>query len=107
MPNHCCGPGRLAARIVTEADLLDKAAHGRELPRRLALLSDLLANRDPSWRVKAAGQAAGDLMTRRVITVEPADDVHTAALRMIEGRVTRRPVVDDGRVVGVIARHDV
>ena len=93
--------------IVTEADLLDKEAYGPQPRRHLALVSDLLANRDPSWRVKAAGQTAHDLMTKRVVTVGPRDDVRNAARLMMEARVTRLPVIDEDRVVGVIARQDV
>lgn len=98
--------GRLLG-IVTQADLLDKEAYGPRPRHPLALVADLVANRDPSWRVKAAGQTAADLMTRRVLTATPRDDVRHAAYRMMDARVTRLPVVDDGRVVGVIARQDV
>ena len=100
------GEDRLVG-IITEADLLDKEAYGPQPHRPLSLLSDLLANRDPSWRVKAAGQTAGDVMTKRVLTAKPGDDVRHAAHTMMEARVTRLPVVENGVVVGVIARHDV
>jgi CBS domain-containing protein len=100
------GEGRLLG-VVTQADLLDKQAYGPQPRRPLSLLSDLLANRDPSWRVKAVAQSAGDLMTERVVTARPGDDVRHAAHKMMEARVTRLPVVDGDRVVGVLARHDV
>lgn len=98
--------GRLLG-VVTQADLLDKQAYGPQPGRPLSLLWDLLANRDPAWRVKAVAQTAGDLMSERVVTARPGDDLRHAARRMVEARVTRLPVVDGDRVVGVLSRHDV
>lgn len=48
----------------------------------------------------------GEVMTRRVVTAtedEPASDL---AVRMIEHRIHRVPVVSEGRVVGIVSRHD-
>lgn len=92
--------------IVTQADLLAKEAYGTAPRRLLDLVADLVANRDPSWRLKAVGLVASDLMTRRVVTASPDEDAHRAAHRMMEARVTRLPVVEDDRVVGVVARQD-
>ena len=92
--------------IVTQADLLAKEAYGTAPRPLLGLVADLVANRDPSWRLKAVGLVASDLMTRRVVTTSPDEDAHLAAHRMMEARVTRLPVVEDDRVVGVVARQD-
>lgn len=92
--------------IVTQADLLTKEAYS-DAPRRLLdLVADLVANRDPSWRLKAVGLVARDLMTRRVVTASPDEDAHSAAHRMMEARVTRMPVVENDRVVGIVSRQD-
>ena len=92
--------------IVTQADLLAKEAYGSAPRRLLDLVADLVANRDPAWRLKAVGLVASDLMTRRVVTASPDEDAHRAAHRMMEARVTRLPVVEDDRVVGIVARQD-
>jgi CBS domain-containing protein len=92
--------------IVTQADLLAKEAYGSAPHRMLDLVADLVVNRDPSWRLKATGLVAGDLMTRRVVTASPDEDATVAAHRMMEARVTRLPVVEDDRVVGIVARED-
>lgn len=100
--------GRLAG-IVTEADLVSKAAYDGALasPRRpLALVAGYFSGHDPQWLRKATGMTAADVMTRSVITARPADTIDVAARRMIEHGVNRLPVVFEDKVVGVVARHD-
>jgi acetoin utilization protein AcuB len=45
-------------------------------------------------------------MTREVITVAPGDDVRDAALTMLSHRFTGMPVMDGGRLVGMITVTD-
>ena len=48
------------------------------------------------------------VMTREVIAVKAADDVHTAAIRLSENHVSGLPVVDaENRVVGVVSEADI
>jgi CBS domain-containing protein len=50
---------------------------------------------------------ATDIMTRRLITIDPDSSVADAANRMIEHRISGMPVVDpDGQVVGLISEGD-
>lgn len=46
-------------------------------------------------------------MSRDVETVTPAVDLFRVAAMLQEGRFRRLPVVDDGRLVGIVARRDV
>ena len=48
-----------------------------------------------------------ELMTRECLACDPADSLATAALRMWEGDCGILPVVDHGRVVGVITDRDI
>jgi len=48
----------------------------------------------------------GEIMSRAVITASPADSVATAASTMSRGQVRRLPVVDDGRLVGMLSLSD-
>lgn len=98
--------GRLLG-IVTEADLVSKEAYGYRRRRALGLLADVLHGRDAAWVRKGAGRAARDVMTAPVDVVAPGDDLAAAARRMLERGHKRLPVVDGGRVVGVVSRHDV
>ena len=49
----------------------------------------------------------GELASRDVVVVEPDGDLEDALRLMAEHQVRRLPVVDDGRLVGVIAQADV
>jgi CBS domain-containing protein len=98
--------GRLLG-VVTEADVLSRTGYDGERRRALAILADVLSAREHHWATKALAWTAADLMTRDVVTCAPDDDVRAAARRMLDHGVTRLPVVDDERVVGVLARQDV
>ena len=52
-------------------------------------------------------QTVGQHMTREVITVEADDPISRIADLCIVHRVRRLPVMQDGRLVGLIARRDV
>ena len=49
----------------------------------------------------------GDVASRDVVTVRPDDDLDLALRLMAQHQVRRRPVVEDGRLVGVVATADV
>lgn len=48
----------------------------------------------------------GDVMTKRAVSVKPTDSLESVAAAMIEHDVNRLPVVDAGRVVGIVTRAD-
>ena len=48
----------------------------------------------------------GDIMSRRCATVPPDADVREAARRMAAEQVRRLPVVEDGRLVGILSLGD-
>jgi CBS domain-containing protein len=93
--------------IITRADLIAKA--GRFPPKSGAsgMLDFLLAGPNPTLRQRAEALTASEVMTGRVITVEPDDDVVVAARRMLTYGIDRLPVVEDGRLVGIVSRRDV
>ena len=49
----------------------------------------------------------GDVMTRRVLTVSPDDDILAAGALMAERRIRHLPVVQDGMVMGIVGLRDV
>lgn len=97
--------GRLVG-IVTEADLVSKEAYGFRRRRALALVADHLRGRDPQWVRKGAGRTARDVMTASPAVASPDDDLGVVARQMLESHHKRVPVVDGGRVVGLVSRHD-
>jgi CBS domain-containing protein len=55
---------------------------------------------------KAVGASVGEVMSRDPITCRPDDTLEAVATSMHEHDVDRLPVVDAGRVVGIITRGD-
>jgi CBS domain-containing protein len=49
---------------------------------------------------------ASDIMTSPVITVEPQTPVRTIVARLLKHRISAVPVVEDGRLVGLISEAD-
>ena len=47
-----------------------------------------------------------EIMSRSLITVSPTDDVRVAARQMAEAQVRRLPVVQSGRLVGMLSLGD-
>jgi len=48
-----------------------------------------------------------DIMSRKVFGIKPMDTVEKAAVIMLENKVTGLPVLDDGKVVGILSEGDV
>ena len=92
--------------IVTEADLVSKEAYGGRRRRALELLADLVAGGETRWATKGKGRTAAQVMTTKVVTARPGDDVRAAARRLLEHRLKRLPVVDHGKLVGIVSRTD-
>ena len=86
--------GRLLG-MLTDRDL----AHASFMP----LLADYLG-----WRgARVASPRVRDLMTWSVITTYPEATVVQAALTMFQRRVGSLPVVDEGRLVGIVTERDI
>ncbi len=56
--------------------------------------------------VHAHGRTANDVMTRKVVSVTAKTPLAAAADLLDRHRIKRLPVVDDGKVVGIVARAD-
>jgi CBS domain-containing protein len=48
-----------------------------------------------------------DIMTKNVISAAPDDMVEEVAPMMIKNKINRVPVVDNGKVVGIVTRGDI
>ena len=92
--------GRIVG-IVSEADLLPKE---ERLVRRFGPL--LEGPRHRKSRVKGAGTLAAEVMTSPVVTVAPQTALCVAARLMDRHSVKRLPVIEEGRLVGIISRAD-
>jgi CBS domain-containing protein len=92
--------------VVSEADLVVKE-RGTEGERPRLLDALLGGNRAKAVLGKVEARTAGDAMTTPAVTIEPGAPVRAAAARMVERQVNRLPVVEDGRLVGIVTRADI
>lgn len=53
------------------------------------------------------GMTVADLMTRRVVTCTPEDNIARIARLMTENRIRHLPVADGGRVIAMVSLGDV
>ncbi|HEX9668065.1 MAG TPA: CBS domain-containing protein [Thermoanaerobaculia bacterium] len=105
----CCTPDqtvREAARLMAQNDC-GSIPVVEESTRRLV---GVVTDRDLAIRVLAEGRGP-DTPVREAMTSDPAtcgpdDDVNEVERLMAERQVRRVPVVENGRVVGVVAQAD-
>lgn len=80
--------------VVREGRLVGLVTH-RDLLRALAV------------RAESAGVTpAGEVMTREVVTVHPATSLRRALRTMLHNKFGCLPVVEDGKLVGIITEAD-
>lgn len=75
-------------------------------------LAGILSERDVVRGLAAYGEGVlhhpvCDLMTRKVEVCRPSDSMTSISTRMTEGRFRHMPVVDGGRLIGLISIGDV
>ncbi|HOX34081.1 MAG TPA: CBS domain-containing protein [Methanoregulaceae archaeon] len=56
--------------------------------------------------LNAVSTPVSDLMEATVVTTRPDEPVNTAAQLLIDHDISRLPVMDGGRIVGILGRHD-
>lgn len=95
--------------IVTELDMIVRNAR-LHFPTYIKLLDSTFYLESPQRfgeeLRRALGTTAKDIMTQKVITVDPEAEVEDVATLMVEKRVNPIPVVEDGRLVGIVSRTD-
>ena len=90
--------------MVTEGDLLRRAETGTE--RRRPHWLEFILGPGPLALdyVRAHGRKVGEVMTRRVVTVAPETPLDEVVRLMERHRIKRLPVLDHGRLVGILSR---
>jgi CBS domain-containing protein len=98
--------------IITEADLIMSGENADlHLPHYFELFGgfvflESLGHFEERLR-KATAALARDLMTEDPVTIEPTATVHEAARLISRSKHNRLPVVEHGRLVGVVTRAGV
>jgi CBS domain-containing protein len=89
--------------VVSETDILFKE---RAAPDRKGLVDWVVHYGEDPPQAKLEARTAGDAMTTPAVTVSSGRSVADAAALMLELRIDRLPVVDGGRLVGIVTRAD-
>ena len=95
-----------AARLMREGDIGSLPITDDEE------LVGMITDRDITTRVVAeasdlAATSVGDVYSQDLISVEPDKDLEEAVQLMARHQVRRLPVVENGRLVGIVAQADV
>jgi CBS domain-containing protein len=102
-----------ASASVVEAARLMREEHIGSLPiTEDEQLIGMLTDRDIATRVVAEAadpktMSVGDVYSRDLVSVEPDNDLEQALQLMARHQVRRLPVVENGRLVGIVAQADI
>ena len=99
-----CDADGAVVGVLSEADLLVKQGGSPE--RSGGLFAWLVETSSAPDLAKLRAHTAGEAMTSPAVTVETASPVSEAARTMVSLGVNRLPVVEDGRLVGIVTRAD-
>ncbi|HEY7522317.1 MAG TPA: CBS domain-containing protein [Candidatus Limnocylindrales bacterium] len=99
-------PEGVVLGVVSETDLVVKTA--ARVPSHRGPLDRILEATPVASerRTKRVARTAGDAMTAPPITIEPSVPMAQAASIMTARHVNRLPVVEDGKLVGIVTRAD-
>jgi CBS domain-containing protein len=75
--------------------------------RVVGIISERDIVRMAAQREDVTGLAVADVMTRKVVIGVPEDDIISVAHTMTEKRFRHLPVIDEGRLVGIISIGDI
>jgi len=108
--------GEKLVGVVSESDLLKLLSVEEEtglwLPSPLEILEIPIRDLIRWEKLQAGAEEIGKrpvskVMTKKVRTVGPEDTIEKAASMMVRHRINRIPVVDDGKLVGIVTRGDI
>ena len=95
--------------VITTGDLIVKESR-LHFPTIVAIFGASLELKPRGFEEnleKALGSKVSDVMSKPAITIEASATVEDAATLMRDKRVSRLPVVEGGRLVGIVSRVDV
>lgn len=97
--------------IVTEGDLIMQEVK-IEYPTYIHLLDGFImyppsTAKFESELKKAVGATVGDVMTSEPVTVQAATSIEDLATLMVEREVSRVPVLDGEKLVGIVSKGDI
>ncbi len=67
----------------------------------------IITERDVMKNVSFLGKKIYSVMSKNVVTIDHAESLENAALIMTERKIKRLPVLDNGKLVGIITATDI
>jgi len=96
--------------IVTEKDLIRRNSR-LHIPTVFRIFDAFVTLERPGKMLeemkRVAATSVGDICTRKVVTIEPESTVQDIATIMSEENVHLLPVLQDGKLVGIVGKVDV
>lgn len=97
--------------ILSESDLMWQTT-GVDMPAYIMLLDSVIYLKNPNQYNqelhKALGQLVKDVMTDKVVTIQPEKTLREAAHLMHDKKIRRLPVINEQKqVVGMLTRGDI
>lgn len=90
--------------VISEGDLVRRTELGTDTPRSWWL--QLLAESAARDYLKTHGTSVGDVMTSPAVSVRRGTPLHEVARLLEKHRIKRVPVIEAGRLVGIVSRAD-
>ncbi|HET9442731.1 MAG TPA: CBS domain-containing protein [Acidimicrobiales bacterium] len=95
----------------TVAEILRKEVVSAVLVQEGSVPMGIVSERDVVWALAEGGDLttlrAGDVMSSHLLDAQAEEPIATVAARMLDHGIRHLPVVDEGRVVGIVSARDV
>jgi CBS domain-containing protein len=96
--------------VVTESDLIMQDVRA-QFPTYISLLGGVImyppsVKRFEEGLRKAVAATVGEVMTSEPVIVGPDATLEDLATLLVNREVSRLPVIEDGKLIGIISKHD-
>ena len=96
--------------VISKADILKQLSTAGSIHELLTTVSDLWEknkkNNNMDYLKKVSERIVSDVMSRHVVTVDPESSIERAARLMVNRNINRLPVVENKKLLGIVARGD-
>lgn len=97
--------------IISKADILKQLSTAGSIHELLVAVSSLWEenkkNNSIDYLKKVSERVVSDVMSRHVVTVDPESSIERAARLMVNRNINRLPVVENKKLLGIVARGDI
>ncbi|MBA3044455.1 CBS domain-containing protein [archaeon] len=96
--------------VISKADILKQLSTAGSMHELLTAVSGLWENNKKNnnmdYLKKVSKRVVSDVMSRHVVTVDPESSIERAARLMTNRNINRLPVIENKKLLGILARGD-